>query len=294
MAAAAGGNDKQRRRLDMTREWTKWDVFAVVNCLPPHLLTLVAPFYFSWGAFWFAIVLANTTGLLGINLSYHRHLCHKSFKIPKWLEYFFAYLGLHALQGDPGYWVSTHRFHHQHSDTDRDPHSPAEGFWFSHLGWIFNSTSIKGKCGRRQNVGDLDNQAFYRWLHKTYFLHPISLGVLLYKYGGLPYLFWGMGFRVVLCHHLTWLVNSAAHTWGTQAWNTNDLSRNNWWVAMMTFGEGWHNNHHAFNSSARHGLEWWQIDVTWYVVKFLQVVGLASDVKIPTRLQMEKMAIKNR
>ncbi|CAI0385215.1 unnamed protein product [Linum tenue] len=202
-AAAAGGNGKQRRRLEMTREWTKWDVFAVVNCLPPHLLTLVAPFYFSWGAFWFAIVFANTTGLLGINLSYHRHLCHKSFKIPKWLEYFFAYLGLHALQGDPGYWVSTHRFHHQHSDTDRDPHSPAEGFWFSHLGWIFNSTSIKGKCGRRQNVGDLDNQAFYRWLHKTYFLHPISLGVLLYKYGGLPYLFWGMLFSGISCCSLS-------------------------------------------------------------------------------------------
>ncbi|KAL2462756.1 palmitoyl-monogalactosyldiacylglycerol delta-7 desaturase [Forsythia ovata] len=146
------------------------------------------------------------------------------------------------------------------------------------------------QCGKPNNVGDLEKQPFYKFLESTYLIHPIGLGALLYALGGFPYFVWGMGVRTVYVYHGTWLVNSASHTWGKQTWNTGDLSKNNWWVAMITFGEGWHNNHHAFEYSARHGLEWWQIDITWYVIRLLEAIGLATDVKLPTSAQKQRMA----
>ncbi|CAN1175514.1 Palmitoyl-monogalactosyldiacylglycerol delta-7 desaturase, chloroplastic [Linum perenne] len=279
---------KPRRKL------TPWDISAISTIGATHLLALYAPFCFSWSLFFMAYVIMFITGCWGICLSYHRNLSHKSFKItPKWLEYLFAYCGVHALQGDPLTWVSNHRFHHRHTDTERDPHSAVLGFWHSHMGWIFDSALVKEKCGKRNNVEDLKSQAFYRWLRNTYVLHPLGLAILLYALGGFPYIVWGMGVRVVASHHFTWLVNSASHIWGTRSWNTNDLSKNNWWVGILAYGEGWHNNHHAFQYSARQGLEWWQIDITWYIVKFLEANGLAYDVKLPNHMHMQKLAIKS-
>ncbi|CAN1235678.1 Palmitoyl-monogalactosyldiacylglycerol delta-7 desaturase, chloroplastic [Linum perenne] len=233
--------------MEEVKKWNKWDKIALTTISSMHLLALMAPFCFSWSAVLVMVLLVHITGLLGINLSYHRNLSHKSFKFsPKWLEYLFAYFAAHALQGDPLFWVSNHRFHHQYTDTERDPHSPNSGFWYSHISWIFDSANIVEK-----------------------------------------------GVRVVASHHFTWLVNSASHIWGTRSWNTNDLSKNNWWVSIVAFGEGWHNNHHAFQYSARQGLEWWQIDITWYIVKFLEAMGLAHEVKLPNLLQMQKLAIKS-
>ncbi|CAN1175512.1 Palmitoyl-monogalactosyldiacylglycerol delta-7 desaturase, chloroplastic [Linum perenne] len=280
--------------MEEVKKWNKWDKIALTTISSMHLLALMAPFCFSWSAVLVMVLLVHITGLLGINLSYHRNLSHKSFKFsPKWLEYMFAYFAAHALQGDPLFWVSNHRFHHQYTDTERDPHSPNSGFWYSHISWIFDSANIVEKCGKRTNVEDLKNQAFYRWLCRTYFFHPMALAVLLYTLGGFPYIVWGMGVRVVASHHFTWLVNSASHIWGTRSWNTNDLSKNNWWVGILAYGEGWHNNHHAFQYSARQGLEWWQIDITWYIVKFLEANGLAYDVKLPNHMHMQKLAIKS-
>ncbi|CAN1175513.1 Palmitoyl-monogalactosyldiacylglycerol delta-7 desaturase, chloroplastic [Linum perenne] len=279
--------------MEEVKKWNKWDKIALTTISSMHLLALMAPFCFSWSAVLVMVLLVHITGLLGINLSYHRNLSHKSFKFsPKWLEYMFAYFAAHALQGDPLFWVSNHRFHHQYTDTERDPHSPNSGFWYSHISWIFDSANIVEKCGKRTNVEDLKNQAFYRWLCRTYFFHPMALAVLLYTLGGFPYIVWGMGMRLVITYHGTWLVNSAAHTWGNRAWDTNDLSKNNWWVAIVVFGEGWHNNHHAFQYSARQGLEWWQIDMTWYVILLLEGLGFAYDIKLPNETQMQKLAIK--
>nr|GMD87507.1 palmitoyl-monogalactosyldiacylglycerol delta-7 desaturase, chloroplastic [Ipomoea batatas] len=258
-----------------------------------HLLCLFAPFCFSWDAAGVALVLAVVTGALGVTLSYHRNLCHRSFKLPKWFEYLFAYCGAHALQGDPIGWVRTHRQHHQHCDSEKDPHSPIQGFWYSHLGWLLDFNSTNERAEMTTNVGDLESQFFYKFIQRTYIIHPILLTALLYVIGGFPYVVWGMGVRAALMYHITFLVNSACHLWGTQTWNTGDLSRNNWLVALLTFGEGWHNNHHAFEFSAKHGLEWWQIDVTWYIVWILQTLGLASDVKLPTETQKRKMAFNN-
>ncbi|KNA20896.1 hypothetical protein SOVF_048210 [Spinacia oleracea] len=274
----------------------KWDSVSIGNLsavVGMHGLALFAPFNFNWGAFWVAVVLYLATGLLGITLSFHRNLAHKSFKLPKWLEYLFAYCGVLALQGNPIDWVSTHRYHHQFCDSEQDPHSPLEGFWFSHMNWMFDANIVNERCGVQDNVGDLEKQPFYRFMRSSYILHPLILAGLLYAFGGFPYIVWGMGVRTAWVYHITWFVNSASHVWGTQDWNTGDLSRNNWWVALLSFGEGWHNNHHAFEYSARHGLEWWQFDMTWYTIKFLQVIGLAKDVKLPTEIHKQRMAIQN-
>ncbi|KAK6285103.1 hypothetical protein POUND7_004055 [Theobroma cacao] len=284
---------QRKKKAFWGRKWNTSDMAIAGVIVSMHLLSLFAPFHFNWPAFWLAVGLYVVTGLLGITLSFHRNLSHRSFKVPKWLEYFFAYCGVQALQGNPISWVSTHRYHHQFCDSNRDPHSPIEGFWFSHMSWLFDTNTVIEKCGEPTNVGDLRQQPFYKFLEGTYILHPIALGVLLYALGGFPFIVWGMGVRIVWLYHITWLVNSACHVWGKQAWNTGDLSRNNWWMALLSFGEGWHNNHHAFKYSARHGLEWWQLDMTWCVIKFLQVIGLATEVKLPTEVQKKRMAFSS-
>nr|GMD92495.1 palmitoyl-monogalactosyldiacylglycerol delta-7 desaturase, chloroplastic-like [Ipomoea batatas] len=154
-------------------------------------LSLFAPFCFSWDAFGVAFGLYIITGL-GITLSYHRNLTHRSFKLPKWLEYFFAYCGVHALQGDPIGWVSNHRYHHQYVDTKKDLHSPIEGFWHSHIGWLYDTKAAIERSERPTNVGDLENQFFYNFIRNTYIIHPIILATLLYAIGGFPYVVWGM------------------------------------------------------------------------------------------------------
>nr|GMC92350.1 palmitoyl-monogalactosyldiacylglycerol delta-7 desaturase, chloroplastic-like [Ipomoea batatas] len=252
-------------------------------------LSLFAPFCFSWDAFGVAFGLYIITGL-GITLSYHRNLSHRSFKLPKWLEYFFAYCGVHALQGDPIGWASHHRYHHQYTDTKKDPHSPIKGFWYSCVGWLYDTKAFIERGERPTNVGDLENQFFYNFIRNTYIIHPIILATLLYAIGGFPYVVWGMGVRIVFFSSITYLVNSVCHIWGNQAWNSGDQSRNNWLLALFSFGDGWHNNHHAFEYSARHGLEWWQLDITWYTVRVLQAFGLSTDVKLPTDAQKKKMA----
>nr|VDD53816.1 unnamed protein product [Brassica oleracea] len=241
---------------------------------------------------------------LSITFSYHRNLAHRSFKLPKWLEYPFAYSAVFALQyydkenvlsnifrGGPMDWVSIHRFHHQFTDTNRDPHSPKEGFLFSHVMWIFDTFYIKYKCGRRNNVMDLKRQWFYRFLRKTIFLHVLMFWTVLYLYGGLPYLTYVGGVATAFGYHVTWLVNSACHIWGSRSWKTKDTSRNVWWLSLFTMGESWHNNHHAFESSARQGLEWWQIDITWYLIRLVEILGLATDVKLPSEFQKQKMSL---
>ncbi|KAK1312080.1 hypothetical protein QJS10_CPA07g00616 [Acorus calamus] len=271
--------------------WSGVDVVPTGVVGVVHALCLFAPFTFTRGAFGVALALGLVTGMFGITLSYHRNLSHRSFCLPKWLEYAFAYCGVHALQLDPIDWVSTHRYHHKYCDSARDPHSPFNGFWFSHMGWLLKKGSISQRCGGTNNVRDLEGQPFYRFLRDTYFFHPIALAFLLYAVGGFPFVVWGMGVRTALAYHITWFVNSVCHIWGSRSWNTDDLSTNNWWVAVLTFGEGWHNNHHAFEYSARHGLDWWQIDMTWYVVWLLRAVGLATDVKLPSPIQRQRMCL---
>ncbi|KAF9621749.1 hypothetical protein IFM89_027603 [Coptis chinensis] len=284
---------KKKRATSFTK-WEMKDLLYVSAVLLMHVLCLFAPFTFNWNAFWLGVVHYILCGLFGVTLCYHRGLSHGSFKLPKYLEYLFAYFGMLALQGDPIFWVSTHRYHHKFTDTEADPHSPVEGFWFSHMGWIFDDNYLVQKGENYVNVGDLVRQRYYRFLETTVVIHVYLHAALLYMLGGFPFVVWGKGVSTVWGYHVTFSVNSVCHIWGHQAWNTGDLSKNNWFVALFTFGEGWHNNHHAFEFSARHGLEWWQLDTTWYVIKLLEHFGLATNVKVPSKIHKHKKSLKNR
>ncbi|KAL7601708.1 hypothetical protein Lser_V15G22265 [Lactuca serriola] len=296
-----GGNRKNLRKIPFSnvvitrtrnyflgRKWQAVDIQVASWFIFVHLLALFAPFTFTWDAFWIAFVGYIVTGMLGVTLSYHRLLSHHSLKLPKWLEYIFVYFGVLALQGDPIFWVSIHRYHHKYVDSDNDTHSPINGLWFSYAGWFFDNEYLVEKYQERNNVEDLKSQTFYIFIQKTYMCHLLGCGAVLYAWGGFTYVVWGMGVRIVCIYHLMSLINTIGHIWGNQVWNTGDLSKNNWWLGVLFFGEGWHNNHHAFEYSARHGLEWWQIDFTWYIIRFLQAVGLATNIKIPTEAQKHK------
>ncbi|KAL5702276.1 hypothetical protein ACHQM5_027511 [Ranunculus cassubicifolius] len=283
-----------KKKPMLVGQWAARDLIYALSIFTVHVLCLFAPFTFTWGALVSAYILYLLTGIFGVNLSYHRNLAHRSFKVPKCLEYLFAYFALHACQGDPIFWVSTHRHHHKVTDTVQDPHSPVEGFWFSHIGWIFDVNKIIEKGGNYKNVRDLTTQPYYRFLQRTMVLHVLTLGFLLYMLGGVPYVVWGMGVRTVWVYHITFMVNSVCHIWGSQAWNTGDLSKNNWVLSLISFGESWHNNHHAFEYSARQGLEWWQIDLTWYVIKLLENLGLATDVKLPSEGHKQRLSFKTK
>ncbi|GJT96611.1 palmitoyl-monogalactosyldiacylglycerol delta-7 desaturase, chloroplastic-like protein [Tanacetum coccineum] len=156
-----------------------------------------------------------------------------------------------------------------------------DAFRLAFIGYLLTGILVlAAQYKERKNVEDLKKQAFYMFIRKTYSWHILGLGALLYAWGGFSYLVWGMGVRTVWVYHLTFLVNSACHIWGYQAWNTGDLSKNNWWVALLTFGEGWHNNHHAFEFSARHGLEWWQIDIAWLELECKQKENVVPSISL--------------
>uniref|UniRef100_A0A061R7R8 Stearoyl-CoA desaturase (Delta-9 desaturase) n=1 Tax=Tetraselmis sp. GSL018 TaxID=582737 RepID=A0A061R7R8_9CHLO len=281
-----------KRNLWLNRKWDSTDRTYAIFLGAMHLLCLAAPFTFSWEMVALFAVGYFITGCLGITLSYHRQLSHRSFRTPKWLEYALAYCGVLSVQGDPIEWVSTHRYHHLHTDTPLDPHSPYEGLWWSHAGWLLDHEAVEKRVSDRSNASDLEKQWFYRFIAKTYNWHVVGSFALLFLLGGFPALVWGGAVRAVWVYHITWFVNSATHVWGNQQYDTGDLSRNNWWVGILAFGEGWHNNHHAFEFSARHGLEWYQFDMTWIIINVLKFFGLADRIKLPTEAQKRRLAFK--
>lgn len=280
-----------KRGAVTNRTWSATDLGYVAFMLLIHAGCLLAPMTFSWSALACFAVMYFVTGCIGITFSFHRQLSHRAFATPKVIEYLAAYCGALAVQGDPIEWVSSHRYHHLYCDTPRDPHTPYEGFWWSHMGWLLDNDATLARVDDRSNAADIAAQPFYRFLTKTYALHVIASAAVLYALGGLPWLVWGFCVRTAWVYHVTWFVNSASHVWGAQPYATGDLSRNNWWVGVLAFGEGWHNNHHAFEFSARHGLEWWQVDVTWAVIRTLQALGLATKVKLPTEAQKARLAV---
>lgn len=248
-----------------------------------HAGALLAPFTFNWPAFWVFLVLWWMTNGLGITLCYHRLLCHRSFQCPKILEYFFAVCGALTSQGGPISWASTHRCHHANSDTDEDPHSPVHGFWWSHMFWFMHQLPEVGtKEFAIRYAPDLYKDRFYRLLDRYEWILQWVLGLFLLWWGGLSFVIWGIFLRTVVALHCTWLVNSAGHRWGYQTFKTGEYSRNLWWVGLLAFGEGWHNNHHAFQSSAAHGLKWWEFDITYLTIKLLSRLGLAWDIRMPS------------
>ena len=265
--------------LSAARTW-RWPTIAVIGFI--HAGALLAPFTFSWGALAVFMVLQFITGLLGVTLCYHRLLAHRSFQVPKGLEYVLAFFGSLALQSGPIKWVATHRVHHAFSDRPQDPHSPRRGFWWAHMLWLFVSDDVLDDPAKfRRYAPELAKDRVYQIMDATAPWQTVVLGVALWVVGGLPWLVWGMFLRITFVYHITWLVNSAGHLWGYQSYNTNEGSRNNWWVALLSYGEGWHNNHHAYLHSAAHGLRWWEFDMTYLAIRMLSWLGLASRIRLP-------------
>lgn len=245
-----------------------------------HLGAVVGLFMFSWRALIVSLLLWWIAGGVGIGIGYHRLLTHRGFKTPKLVEYFLTLCGLLALEAGPIAWVVTHRIHHAHTDAPGDPHTPRDGSWWAHMGWILTGTAQRyDKSVRERYAPDLMKDPVHRWLEKLYFVPIILLGVVLLGLGGWPMLFFGIFVRVTFGLHSTWLVNSATHLWGRKRFETGEDSRNSWWVALLTFGEGWHNNHHAHPTSAQHGLKWYEIDFNWWGIRALQFLGLARRIK---------------
>jgi len=269
------------------RPGRRWGTIGFMAAI--HLLSAVAllPSLWSWQAVTILLLLYWVTACLGVTLGYHRLLCHRSFRLPQDLERVLATCGALSCQHGPIDWVGLHRHHHKFSDTDADHHNSSRGFWWSHMGWMF--AEIPAMAAVPRFTADLSKDPYYRWLNNNFLLLQLPLAGLLFWIGtvsgagGWALVLWGIPLRLVLVYHVTWLVNSATHCWGEATHNSGDQSRNNAWVAALTFGEGWHNNHHAFPHSARHGLQPGQIDLTWQHIRLLRSLGLAKQVRLPTK-----------
>ena len=273
---------------------------TIVAC---HLVALLAflPWFFSWTGVVLAVLGLYVFGTLGINLCFHRLLTHRGLLCPKWLEHGFAILGVCCIQDTPARWVAVHRRHHEHADLQDDPHSPLAGFLWGHVGWMLVENRDLVRLGIYDRYAkDILRDPFYRRMERTLLYPGILFGswavfylggvaISLIRGGdlaeaaqyGASLLIWGVFVRTVVVWHITWLVNSAAHLWGYRNYETGEQSRNNWLVALISNGEGWHNNHHADPRSARHGHRRWEIDVVFATVAILEYSGLARHVCRP-------------
>jgi sn-1 stearoyl-lipid 9-desaturase len=232
---------------------------------------------------------------LGITLGYHRLLTHKSLKVPRWLKYLIVSGGYFCLMGSPIVWVGVHRLHHQKSDMPGDPHSPNDGFMHAFVGWMFGMEKVQSTEELQRSAHDLMEDPVFRLLGDTHkpFQAQLCLGlnivarlVMLAIFGWVPVLCNALAVGIVFFS--TQAVNAVCHlkTAGYRLFNTREDSRNVWWVAILTLGEGWHNNHHAIPKSARHGMAWWEIDVTWITVWLLEKVGLGTNVVRPPKAKL--------
>jgi len=275
---------QQKLRMGRTYQQSRvnWITTSVMALF--HLGAIAALFCFSWKNLTAFCVMYYLAINAGIGMSYHRLLTHRGYRVPRWLEYFLTACGTTALQGGPIFWVATHRVHHQNSDHAGDPHTPREGTWWSHAGWIISGRALHSETVLLDRYApDLTRDKGHVWLSRFHWL-PLTVTGLAQLghalYGAVSMLLWGTFLRVTIGLHATWLVNSATHLYGTRRFQTKDDSRNSWWVALLTGGEGWHNNHHAHPISARHGLAWYEFDLNYYGIWLLSKLGLAQKIHV--------------
>ncbi len=285
-ALTLNGNEPHPEAVESKwKDGVEWPAVIWIGFL--HLGVLAAPFWFTWNGLILAAFLSWVTGSLGVCLGFHRLLTHSSFETYRPLRWIFALFGTLAGEGPPIMWVATHRKHHHFSDQEHDPHSPRDGAWWSHLMWMFPRYGERHWAQLyRQYAPDLMKDRSLRWLDRGFLWWHLLLGVLVFCAGwaiwdlrtGISFVVWGMFVRLVYMLHVTWAVNSASHMWGYRTYETRDDSRNNWWVGLLAWGEGWHNNHHAFQRVANHGHRWWELDATYRVIALMESTGLAWNV----------------
>ncbi len=278
-----------------------------------HLLIPVAFFsyFFSWWGLLFLPVGNYIFTSMGIGAGYHRLLTHRGCACPKWFEHTLALLGVCSFQDSPARWVLVHRVHHQHSDHRPDPHTPRVSAYWAHMGWMFiDNRALSSVSAYDKYVRDLMQDKLYRWLQKginwvlVYAVHAMmitALGALVgFLFTGTgagtlqvasQFLMWGVIMRTVYTWHVTWAINSAAHIWGYRNYETREDSTNNWLFALLTNGEGWHNNHHADPRSARHGHKWWELDVTFMTLAFLEKIGFIKDLVRPNHSALARKSL---
>ena len=265
------------------------DWLRVLPFIGLHLACLAV---FWVGASWFAVATAvflYAIRMFAITGFYHRYFSHKAFRTSRAIQFLFAALGAACVQRGPLWWAAHHRHHHRHADTEHDLHSPRHGFFRSHMGWFLTPAAFRT---RLEDLPDLRIYPELRWLDRFDILVPILLASVLYILGawlethapglgtsGPQLLVWGFFVSTIVLFHVTVTINSLAHRWGSRRYATRDDSRNNWLLALLTFGEGWHNNHHHFPGSARQGFRWWEIDLTYYGLRLMSWFGLVWDLK---------------
>ncbi len=282
----------KKRKISMNWWNNEADKPIAISMVIIHLLALGVffPQFFSWSGLAVFFLMYYISGGLGITLCYHRLLTHRSFKTFPLVKYALACFACLAFQGPPITWVGVHRHHHKHSDKEDDPHSPEHGFNWAHILWTMTKTYNEPKW--EEFALDLKKDRVMRFLTKFWWLNQaLAILILLiigYLVGGyelaISWFVWDM-FRIVCVWHATWFVNSACHTWGYKNFtDTDDNSKNLWWVSLISFGEGNHNNHHAKPSSAAHGMKWHEFDPTYYLILLMEKFGLFWNVKHPEKI----------
>ena len=283
------------------------DWYYATSIVVMHLLALLAlvPWLFSWTGVVLLVAGIYFYGGVGINMCYHRLLTHRSFKCPEWVERFMVIVAACCLEDSPARWVATHRLHHNESDRPDDPHSPVGKFFWGHMGWLLvRNPSVQSIAGYERYAKDILLKPFYMKLERRllwvwiYLAHAMLYYAVGFAIGwaiwqspwagfqfGLSWLVWGVILRTIAVWHISWSVNSLSHCFGYRSYETGEESRNNWLVAFLTSGEGWHNNHHADPASASNQHRWWEIDLIYLGIKGLELVGLASDVVPPKHVR---------
>jgi stearoyl-CoA desaturase (delta-9 desaturase) len=259
--------------------------FYIALFVAMHLAALfVFVFEFSWALVGLCAA-TYAVRIWAITAGYHRYFAHRSYKTSRAFQFVMAFLGASALQQGPLWWASWHRHHHRYSDEVEDLHSPRHGFWWSHVGWFFDR---RAESPPLRNVKDLSRYPELVWLDRHWRVPSIVLAVICFAIAGWPGLAWGWFLSSVLVIHSTSLVNSLAHLWGTRPYETTDTSRNNVLIALLTFGEGWHNNHHHCMRSVRQGFHWWQIDISYYSLVLLSYLRVVWDLRTPNERELAR------
>ena len=299
--AAADALDRKKRAAEANQTLTKafsksqlrwsnidWIVTGFLVFIHLGCLAAFVPMFFSWQALAVCAGMHWLTCSIGICLGYHRYLAHKALKLKPPAEFAVLLAGSLSGEGSPMTWAATHRIHHQKSDQEGDPHSPLQGAWWSHILWLFVHRKKEDQTLMWEKyIPELTKRPMLQFFEKTFamwlWVQGLALGAIGYAIDGwvlaASYVVWGMCVRMTMAYHSTWFVNSATHLWGYRNYDTRDESRNLWWVAILAYGEGWHNNHHAHPSVAPAGHKWWEVDITWWSIRLLEMTGLAYDVR---------------